>query len=106
MKHIGIVEELYKRAMRNPNQWIRKGSYLGYFDKKREEFELAHYGTTILKHDSATWAIGKGAYSASDRDAINTILSLMGENYREVRIRNFRIGVDGEDRNGAFVGMV
>jgi len=106
MKTIGIVQELHKKAIKNPNQWIRKNSYLGYFDKKRGTFELAHYGTVIMRYDVATWAIGKGAYSASDRDAINTILGEIGERSIRARIKNFCMGVEGVNSNRAFVGLV
>lgn len=106
MKSIGIVKELHKKAIKKPREYVRKGSYLGFYDDRDGSFGLSHYGVDIFKYDAKTFSIGKGAYSASDRDAINTMLSEIGEHRYCARIRDYRLGIDGVDGNRRFIGIV
>lgn len=77
------IERLYASATRNPRAWVHAGrSYDARYDNGK--FELVHYGTSILNVDEGklTYKIGADAWSASDRDAINSIFHLLGVGVR------------------------
>lgn len=69
------ITNLYGSAVRNAGEWVKAGrSYRARYS--RGVFELTHYGTLILVTDENrhTYKVGVGAWSASDRDAINTVM--------------------------------
>lgn len=73
------ITNLYKSARNHKGEWVRAGrSYSGHF--KDGKFQLVHYGTLILYTDEHAheYQIGAGAWSQSDRDAINTVLYNLG----------------------------
>ena len=77
------ITNLYATARRNPRKWMYAGrSYCARYDNG--DFELLHYGTPILRVDENKYkyTIGRGAWSASDRDAINSIFHLLGVGVR------------------------
>lgn len=77
------ITNLYATARRNPREWMYAGrSYCARYDNG--DFELVHYGTPILRVDEnkTQYTIGGGAWSASDRDAINSIFHLLGVGVR------------------------
>lgn len=69
---------LMEKAKHNQRTIVKSGTYEMYVDG--EHIILIHYGTRIFE-----WKGGKndvdthGAYSASDRDAINSICKLLKE---------------------------
>lgn len=72
------ITNLYHSAKRHEGDWVKAGrNYRACF--KKGVFELTHYGTLILTTDenARTYDIGAGAWSASDRDAINTIMHIL-----------------------------
>lgn len=86
------IEKLYKTAVRNAGQWVRGGrSYSAYY--KDGQFQLVHYGTLILYTDDVKrqYQVGEGAYSASDRDAINSVMHILGTGKRARIQRGYMI---------------
>lgn len=69
------ITRLYESAVRNAGEWVKAGrNYRAMY--KNGQFQLTHYGTLILYTDEHAhqYQIGEGAWSQSDRDAINTVL--------------------------------
>lgn len=71
---------IYNRANQNAPEKIRMGNYSAELDYPT--FRLWHYGTLILTLDIERGIEFLGGFSASDRDAINSILTLAGMNAR------------------------
>lgn len=67
---------IYNRASDNASERVRMGNYSAELDYPT--FRLRHYGTLILTLDVERGIEFLGGYSASDRDAINSILVLAG----------------------------
>ena len=67
---------IYNRANQNAPEKVRMGNYSAELDYPT--FRLWHYGTLILKLDIERGIEFLGGFSASDRDAINSILTLAG----------------------------
>ena len=67
---------IYSRASENAPDKVRMGNYSAKLDYPR--FQLWHYGTLILTLDIERGIEFLGGFSASDRDAINSILMLAG----------------------------
>lgn len=77
------ITNLYKSAKAHGGDWVRAGRhYTAQYDNGK--FQLVHYGTLILYTDEneRVYQIGAGAWSASDRDAINTIMHVLGTGKR------------------------
>ena len=77
------ITNLYQSAKRHAGDWVKAGrNYRACY--KDGKFELTHYGTLILTTDEnrRTYAVGVGAWSASDRDAINTVMHNLGVGVR------------------------
>lgn len=70
------METIYTRANENTPDKVRMGNYSAELDYP--VFRLWHYGTLILKLDVERGIEFLGGFSASDRDAINSILTLAG----------------------------
>ena len=73
------ITNLYASAVRHAGEWVKAGrNYRAMY--KNGQFQLTHYGTLILYTDENTrqYQIGAGAWSQSDRDAINTVLYNLG----------------------------
>lgn len=67
---------IYNRANQNAPDRVRMGNYSAELDYPT--FQLWHYGTLILTLDIERGIEFLGGFSASDRDAINSILVLAG----------------------------
>ena len=67
---------IYERASENTPDKVRMGNYSAELDYPT--FRLWHYGTLILTLDIERGIEFLGGFSASDRDAINSILVLAG----------------------------
>ena len=67
---------IYNRANVNTPNKVSMGNYSAELDYPT--FRLWHYGTLILKLDVERGIEFLGGFSASDRDAINSILVLAG----------------------------
>lgn len=70
------METIYARASDNTPEKVRMGNYSAELDYPT--FRLWHYGTLILTLDIERGIEFLGGFSASDRDAINSILTLAG----------------------------
>ena len=70
------METIYTRANENTPEKVRMGNYSA--EMEYPTFRLWHYGTLILKLDVERGIEFLGGFSASDRDAINSILTLAG----------------------------
>lgn len=70
------ITDLYVKCVGTPNKLYRNGNYTMYITDKGE-IMLRHYGTIIFHYDpkkkESTYG---GAFSVSDRDAINSIVRL------------------------------
>lgn len=71
---------IYNRANQNAPDKVRMGNHSAQLDYPR--FQLWHYGTLILTLDVERGIEFLGGFSASDRDAINSILVLARMNAR------------------------
>lgn len=71
---------IYNRANQNTPERVRMGNYSAELDYPT--FRLWHYGTLILTLDVERGIEFLGGFSASDRDAINSILTLARMNDR------------------------
>lgn len=110
MKHIDNIINLTEKALRNGEALGRKPTdsqpysrdgrvYRATWEEESEEFRLYHYGTLILKvtdpYGDQDIQIGAGAYSVSDRDAINSALWKLGiggtETQPHARIRGYEL---------------
>lgn len=67
---------IYERASENTPDRVGMGNYSAELDYPT--FKLWHYGTLILTLDIERGIEFLGGFSASDRDAINSILTLAG----------------------------
>ena len=67
---------IYERASENAPDKVRMGNYSA--ELEYPTFRLWHYGTLILTLDIERGIEFLGGFSASDRDAINSILTLAG----------------------------
>ena len=77
------VEEIYKKAKRNERTYVKQGcTYTAMYSKGK--FELIHYGAVIFGSDENTkvYYIGYKAYSATDRDAINSMMRILDINQK------------------------
>ena len=74
------METIYSRASENTPDRVRMGNYSAELDYPT--FRLWHYGTLILTLDIERGIEFLGGFSASDRDAINSILTLARMNAR------------------------
>lgn len=67
---------IYNRTSEDAPYKVRMGNYSAELDYPA--FRLWHYGTLILTLDIERGIEFLGGFSASDRDAINSILTLAG----------------------------
>lgn len=75
-----IMREFYDKSVENECDYIYVRNYTGYYEYPI--FELYHYGTRILKYDMERGIDKVYGYSVSDRDAINSILRIVGDKDR------------------------
>lgn len=90
------ITNLYSSAVRHAGEWVKGGrSYRAMY--KGGQFQLTHYGTLILYTNENTheYKVGVGAWSASDRDAINTVFHNLGTGKR-ARVCKGDIIVEGQ----------
>lgn len=89
------ITNLYKSAVRHAGEWVKAGrNYSALY--KDGKFQLVHYGTLILYTDerARNYQIGAGAWSQSDRDAINTVMHNLGTGVH-VRIKKGDLIAEG-----------
>ena len=67
----------------------------------RDAFKLVHYGTTVARVEGMRLA-EVGGWSASDRDAINGLCRLIGDDATGVSISDGCLHVTVAERDGAF----
>ena len=72
-----IMRELYDKSVENECNDTYMRNYMGYYEYPI--FELYHYDTRILKYDLERGIDKVDGYSVSDRDAINSILTIVGD---------------------------
>ena len=81
-KTIKLVEGIVRKALNDSDKIYKATSYTADVDtlEGNRQFYLTHYGTLILRYDLYSRQVIDlgGAYSASDRDAINTALDVIG----------------------------
>jgi hypothetical protein len=71
--------DLYQRSQSNPGMWIKGGRSYEMYTYPDGRVKLTHYGTPIYRYDPKTGEYNTGgAYSASDRDAINSMAAITG----------------------------
>lgn len=75
-----IMSELYDKSVENECNTTYMCNYMGYYEYPI--FELYHYDTRILKYDMERGIDKVDGYSVSDRDAINSILDILGDTSR------------------------
>jgi hypothetical protein len=80
-KTINKVKIITEKALSNPEKIYKCPNYTADVDtiEGQRVFHLTHYGTIILRYDLYTNEIIElgGAFSQSDRDAINTSLDVI-----------------------------
>lgn len=70
-----------RKARDHPNMMVCHGrAYRAVYNPETGLFTLDHYGTEIVRVNTFTGAyeVGAGAFSASDRDAINSVFYYTG----------------------------
>jgi len=90
MKQNKTIIDLIKRAYANAqgeSAVRRNGIEIYRITRDDNSIKLFHYGTLIASIVNGRAEIGSGAYSASDRDAINNFFEYHGVNKR-VCIKN------------------
>lgn len=94
------IVELHEKANRNIGRSVKMG--YNWMAKKDEEggFLLYHYGALIfayldLKDGIKMIAKGDGAYSGSDRDAINSMFYILGIQMK-AGIKSGVLGLEGD----------
>lgn len=105
MKHVKCVAKVVNRALEGESaQLKRQGRVVYEAVREGEILRLYHYGTTILWVEPV-WSKSPcirtpGAYSASDRDAINTVLYELGLHVESGGTYNYSIrnGLTKEER--------
>ena len=86
-----VIEDLYFKALTNPDTWKSGGRAYEMMVTRKGDIYLEHYGTRIFHYDPKTKKTDYGgAYSISDRDAINSIVRVsrkgIGVYYRGGRL--------------------
>ena len=71
------IVDLHALSDRNRGRWVKRKEYEAYTDDKGR-FRLTHYGTVIFTIDPSTRRYTVSGRSASDRDAVNSMLHIYG----------------------------
>ena len=71
------IVDLHALSGRNRGRWVKRKEYEAYTDD-RGRFRLTHYGTVIFTIDPSTRRYTVSGRSASDRDAVNSMLHIYG----------------------------
>jgi len=83
--------DLYERSQANPGTWVRGGRAYEMYTYPDGRVKLTHYGTPIYRYDPQTGEYDTGgAYSASDRDAINSMAAITGVGEARIVDRKLR----------------
>lgn len=84
------IQDLYYRSQNNPGRWVSGGRAYEMYTFPDGRIKLTHYGTVIYRYDpvSGEYDTG-GAYSGSDRDAINSMAYLTGVGGARIRDGEF-----------------
>ena len=103
------IVELHEKANRNIGRSVKMG--YNWMAKKDEDgrFQLYHYGTLIFaysdpKDGKKMIAKGDGAYSGSDRDAINSMFHILGIEMK-AGIKGGVLGFEGNPSGWELVEM-
>ena len=85
-----IITDLFYKCLNNKDRWYKGGKSYDMIIQSDGRVHLKHYGTTIYNYDPKTKKVtfknssknllgyASGAYSASDRDAINSVAYYTG----------------------------
>ena len=85
-----VITDLYYRSQRNPGRWVSGGRAYEMYTFPDGRVKLTHYGTPIYRFDPKTGEYDTGgAFSASDRDAINSMAWLTGVGGASIRFGKF-----------------
>ena len=92
---LAVIENLYYKCLAKRNYWYSGGRAYEMYIADNGMIKLTHYGTVIFHYDPKTRkSTYGGAYSISDRDAINSIVFL-SQKGKGVYYRNGRLWQDG-----------
>ena len=92
---LAVIENLYYKCLAKRNNWYSGGRAYEMIVSDSGIIHLRHYGTTIFYYDPKTRkSTYGGAYSISDRDAINSIVFL-SQKGKGVYYRNGKLWQDG-----------
>lgn len=84
MVFIKRVYDLYKKAMDKPKSLISIGNYLSQYDDEHGVFWLKHHATVIFEIDFKNMVFAVDGYSQTDKNAVNTLFSVIGINMKFV----------------------
>jgi len=98
-----VIENLYYKSRANPGRWFSAGRGYEIYTYPDGRMKLTNYGTVIYRYDpsSRTYDVG-GAYSPSDRNAINSMAALTGVGGAKIRDRKLQAYGPGHDRSLSF----
>ena len=71
------IVDLHALSDRNRGRWVKRKDYEAY-TYPDGKFKLTHYGTVIFTIDPSTRKYTVDGWSASDRDAVNSMLHIYG----------------------------
>lgn len=72
------ITRLMEKAKESYGNWVHDGNYEMRYGW--DSIVLTHYGTTIFWYEPCNGLVGtSGAYSVSDRNAINGVCRLLGK---------------------------
>jgi len=75
-----VIVTQYEKAKKNPGRWHESPTGYWSYMKPDGSFLLSHYGTIIFDYDPTTRTYAVGGTTNSDRDAINSMLLILGLN--------------------------
>ncbi len=73
-----IISTQYANAVKKPGMWHESDTGYWTFMRKDGSFLLSHYGTIIFDYDQNMGTYAVGGTANSDRDAINSMLMILG----------------------------
>lgn len=73
-----VIVTQYEKAVKKPGRWHESPTGYWTYMKPDGSILLSHYGTLIFDYDPNTRTYAVGGSSNSDRDAINSMLLILG----------------------------
>lgn len=73
-----VIVSQYEKAKNQPGRWHESPTGYWSYMKPDGSFLLSHYGTIIFDYDPNTRTYAVGGTTNSDRDAINSMLLILG----------------------------